>query len=470
MMIVGDSISAGQEGDYTWRYRLWQWFQSQKSDPTLLTGPVDFVGPYFGTSPQAAPQPPQPVALSTSPTSPGTTAGSLNYSGGYALQSDGSTVLFDSSHFAVWGRQVAQDKGLIAAQVKTYQPDMLLVELGFNDVGWFISDGQGTLDSMKQFIDNARSANPNLKFVIANIPQRTSLGSWRDDLIQKTNYYNANLPALARQWSTAQSPIVIADLNGDYGCDPASTTCDSTYDGLHPNELGEFRIAHAFEVALHDGFLPSTTVPPVPDISAIPTRSLGTPSNMEFDGTKQGATAYWSPVYGAYGYDVQWEEQAPGSSTWSAWNPGSYAHSNRWDKGWQFDGRPYEGYGYGIKVRANAGTGRASDWTAPVTGVAARTVSASPTNLVVTPISGGFNITWDAPTGPYSDSIYQYDVWMHDTDTTPPVYPQVQGYAATSATWTGLTPGRHYQVLVEAWNANGPSHPAISSSGYVPGP
>lgn len=44
---------------------------------------------------------------------------------------------FDRDHFAVWGRQYAQDVPLIEDQVATYQPDMLLVALGFNDMGWY---------------------------------------------------------------------------------------------------------------------------------------------------------------------------------------------------------------------------------------------------------------------------------------------------------------------------------------------
>lgn len=41
VMVVGDSISHGHEGDYTWRYRLWQWFNTQGVAAT-------FVGPYLG--------------------------------------------------------------------------------------------------------------------------------------------------------------------------------------------------------------------------------------------------------------------------------------------------------------------------------------------------------------------------------------------------------------------------------------
>ncbi len=46
MMVVGDSISQGGEGDWTWRYRLREWFKVQGVV-------VDFVGPFLGTRPQA---------------------------------------------------------------------------------------------------------------------------------------------------------------------------------------------------------------------------------------------------------------------------------------------------------------------------------------------------------------------------------------------------------------------------------
>lgn len=48
MMVVGDSLSQGEEGDWTWRYRLWEWFNSQE----LV---VDYVGPFLGLRPAAVP-------------------------------------------------------------------------------------------------------------------------------------------------------------------------------------------------------------------------------------------------------------------------------------------------------------------------------------------------------------------------------------------------------------------------------
>ena len=51
LMIVGDSISQGMEGDWTWRYRLWEWLDSQGED-------FEFVGPWTGTR-----QPPDPAPV-----------------------------------------------------------------------------------------------------------------------------------------------------------------------------------------------------------------------------------------------------------------------------------------------------------------------------------------------------------------------------------------------------------------------
>lgn len=67
----------------------------------------------------------------------------LSTSGGYH-----EGVKFQSNHFAVWGRQTAHDIPLIREVVAKYKPDILLVLLGFNGMGWFVSDAPGTLNSM----------------------------------------------------------------------------------------------------------------------------------------------------------------------------------------------------------------------------------------------------------------------------------------------------------------------------------
>jgi len=56
VMIVGDSMTCGAEGDFTWRYRIWEWFRRENVS-------VQFVGPYVGTLTAVVPQDLQPPPL-----------------------------------------------------------------------------------------------------------------------------------------------------------------------------------------------------------------------------------------------------------------------------------------------------------------------------------------------------------------------------------------------------------------------
>lgn len=134
--------------------------------------------------------------------------------GGYSADISSN---FQSAHFSVWGRQVAQDKELISSMVSTYQPDYLLVELGFNDLGWFVSGPDGTLNSMASFVSNARSAKADIKFAIANVPYRTQIVG-RDDLPIITDNYNQMLADAIPRWSTPSSPIHLVKFRESYSC------------------------------------------------------------------------------------------------------------------------------------------------------------------------------------------------------------------------------------------------------------
>ena len=86
-------------------------------------------------------------------------------------------------------------------------------------MGWFYSDAGGTINSMSNFINNARSANPNIKFAIADVPMRSFIGG-REDLVENTNIYNQLLPQAITQWTTTQSPIHLVRLEENYDCQP----------------------------------------------------------------------------------------------------------------------------------------------------------------------------------------------------------------------------------------------------------
>jgi hypothetical protein len=206
VMIVGDSISHGREGDWTWRYRIWQWFKEQQVA-------VRFVGPYSGTVPPDEAHPPRPPRMvdeSPEPPSP------LRTDGGYAAGVD-RDFLANSGHFAASGQQAYYAKDLIAEQVATYQPDLCLVELGFNDLGWRRCGPVETLASIKHLIQEARSAKSDLKFAIANIPHRTDLPG-REDLPVDTDAYNHMLAQSIPDWSSSVSHIALVRFCENYSC------------------------------------------------------------------------------------------------------------------------------------------------------------------------------------------------------------------------------------------------------------
>ncbi len=451
VMVVGDSLSQGAEGDYTWRYRLWQWFAA--NDVT-----VDFVGPYSGTKPPQAPSPPTPPPLlgsdsagtAQNPPPPDSPEGS---SGGDASGASGQYAAgvgtFDSDHFAAWGRQIAQDKTLIRQEVATYQPDLVLVALGFNDMGWFASDADGTLDSMKTLVDEARAAKPGIDFALADVPQRSDIG--RPDLVTNTTRYDGLLADAVPTWSTAASRVELVDWSTTYQC--GTDSCPAGYDGLHPNALGEYQLAHAFEETLHDSYGLGASVPAVP--AQVPTRPTPVPSNVTAESSPLGVTVTWDPVFGALGYTIR--VRAGGAADWNE----VQLAANRYDTTWTTDGQQWE-----YQVRTWNGDARTSDWSATVSATAHPQTAPPPGDIATHGTPTGVDVTWTAPTGPYTDTIDRYGLLVFDDDTAG-AYVMTFGVRGTSAHVDDLTPGHHYEIAMNTWNAAGGGIPSGGPSVLV---
>lgn len=240
ILIVGDSISHCGEGDYTWRYRIWEWFKDQGLRP-------EFVGPWLGVQPAQKAEPPSPCRVPSDPDPPDP---GPQVWGGYALDCDPD---FQSRHFAASGRMVAQAKGLIADVAREWKPNMQLVFLGVNDMVWWMSDANGTVESMKEYIENSRAVNPDVSFVIGNVPILYAFKDGRPDLMEEIPKYNKMIKEALAKWSTKRSPISHVDVAAEYICDPTNPETGE-FDGLHPSARGDFQIARAFSKGLYDDF------------------------------------------------------------------------------------------------------------------------------------------------------------------------------------------------------------------------
>ncbi|GGK90750.1 hypothetical protein Sme01_53000 [Sphaerisporangium melleum] len=221
IMIVGDSISQGREGDHTWRYRFWR---------ALLDREIAarFVGPWKGTWVPSAVWPDERPVHPARPDDPA-------HNGAYRRG-----IHFPACrHYASWGRLLHEAKDNIAGAVAAFEPDWLLVALGFNDLAWGVSGPDRVLADLSAFVERARAARPTVRFLVGNVVPRTPLPE-HPHLADDTAACNRELPALLAALSTDRSKVVPVDMAGVY--DPRV----DSYDGVHPNISGEIKIAAAF--------------------------------------------------------------------------------------------------------------------------------------------------------------------------------------------------------------------------------
>ena len=262
IMIVGDSITEGSSGDYTWQYRLYK---------HLLADDVRarMVGPYHWL-----------------------------YNNVTRAEGDQSYAdpRFEHANDARWGMTLFAEKDAIGAKVTAYRPDYLLVLLGLDDLFWYGTSQPRMAANLASFIAAARSARPDIRIVLGLIPP---------DIHQQTDpafaasiaSYNHRISSTASQLSTAASPIAVA--RDGAGINVAA----DLWDGTHPNANGEIKIAAAFADALAGRFRLGSAYPtPFP---VLPTGPLQHPLLTVAPSRIAGrAKLSWKLVPGAGSYFV----------------------------------------------------------------------------------------------------------------------------------------------------------------------
>ncbi|KAF8846483.1 hypothetical protein BDZ45DRAFT_457442 [Acephala macrosclerotiorum] len=152
-------------------------------------------------------------------------------------------------------------------------------------------------------------------------------------------------------------------------------------------------------------------------------------------------------LYGAYSYDVQSQISGITESLIGM------VSSNRWDARW-----PVAGFIYNVQVRASAGDAIKGDWTSVLSATANPLTAPGPLNVVVTPTATGFDVSWDPPTGEYTDSIIEYNIIYWDKSG---VCDYIGGAAflESPVSINGFVVIDHYLVAPVTWNAAGGGFP-----------
>ncbi len=264
IMPLGDSIT-GSPG--CWRAILWNKLQSAGYTN------IDFVGTL----------PPQ----------------------GCALPYDGD----NEGHAGFLVTNVAK-QNLLPGWLAATRPDIVLMHFGTNDV-WNAIPPTTILDAYSILVDQMRASNPSMKVIVAQIiPMNPSNCP---ECAQRITALNALIPGWASAKSTAQSPIIVVDQWTGFN------TSTDTYDGVHPNDAGDRKMADKWYPALAGLLTPApptgTPTEPGPQPACAVTYRIG---------------SSWGSGFTA---DVTVKNNGPAINGWTlAWNfPGSQTITNLWN-------------------------------------------------------------------------------------------------------------------------------------------
>jgi hypothetical protein len=300
IMIVGDSISQGSSGDYTWQYRLYEHLRADGVSPQMV-GPNNWL---FNNVTNVE--------------------GDCSY----------ADPKFEDANDAVWGLTLFSQIDTIGATVTTYQPDYLLVLLGLDDIYWYGISQPDMAANLASFIAAARTARPNIRIVLGLIPP---------DIHQQTDpafaanvaAYNQTISSTASQLSTAASPIAVAQDGTDIN------VAADLWDGTHPNANGEVKIAAGFADALASQFQLGSAYPtPFP---VLPTGPLTHPQlTVTPSATAGQAVLSWTLAPGADGYYVYQKNVTQGDTTFTKLPWPLSPTQNPWTAGLLVTGDTYD--------------------------------------------------------------------------------------------------------------------------------
>ena len=143
---------------------------------------------------------------------------------------------FDTDHEGRWGWSADRVAARIAGWARGTRPDIVLVHLGTNDVARG-RDASRIAGDLGRIVEALRRQNPRVAVLLARVIPAVGAEA-------RLRSLNVEIERLARSLTTAESPVIAVDHADGFD---ART---DTYDGLHPNERGERKMAEAWFRAL----------------------------------------------------------------------------------------------------------------------------------------------------------------------------------------------------------------------------
>jgi lysophospholipase L1-like esterase len=404
IIIVGDSISQGSSGDFTWRHRLWQGITQVRADGVSLVGPrTDLYDNVRSTS------------------------GSQYYAAAFAQK----------AHAATWGSSFADENPRVSGRVAAAGATVAIVQLGTNDLSYSLTPVQAVA-AADRMVTELRAGNPSIKIVIGEVPHTYNHYTEEYSLIAQGTEYASGVRAMATRRSSSASPIVVAGTRS--GWDAAF----HAYDGTHPNPSGEAILANAYLRSLAQ----LNVIPNAPTLNTSISWPVRGPAPTLTPST-ESLKVSWSRVStGASAMYIRYR-----GSEWNDWQELPYPVGGQYGDSWTL-GPIAGGETYDVQLKPNkymmTGVygGSTRSYVPGLTPSAATNVTATPVRSDTSDSTYGLNVSWtpgDLATGHYIQYGYVFNPGQAITW-------QGLPYPTTGSSWKlmGLKHGHYTRVGIES--------------------
>ena len=214
ILLLGDSITQAQTSHASFRYLLWKKLLDAKIS-------FDFVGSMNKNLGRGEPPQPDYKGQAFDPDHEGHFAWTVN----------------DILH----GRNVnnGSGKGQLSDWLETYDVDIALVHLGTNDA-FYRQSNAATAEKLARVIQLLRSDNPKITILLAQVIPTSRTAEDAKAVASLSAY----IPEFADDIDTRDSPVIVVDMYSGFDASK------DTYDAVHPNALGEEKIAERWFSAI----------------------------------------------------------------------------------------------------------------------------------------------------------------------------------------------------------------------------
>ncbi|AOS63257.1 SGNH/GDSL hydrolase family protein [Actinoalloteichus hymeniacidonis] len=133
------------------------------------------------------------------------------------------------------------EQNLLPGWLSATDPDVVLMHLGTNDA-WSARPTESILSAFTTLVTQMRESNPDMRILVAQIIPMNPVNC--GECAQRVVELNAAIPAWADGLSTETSPVLVVDQWTGFD------TGNDTYDGVHPVEGGDRKIADRWHPVL----------------------------------------------------------------------------------------------------------------------------------------------------------------------------------------------------------------------------